>query len=186
MITHQGSYSMYVKSQSKQDAIESRIHAAMVRFVDTENIEALAVGCATTPQMLRNKLNPNQPHKLSMSDLVVITQQSGNESLVNSVLLELDLMAVRLPTKAESKSPVMASMNINACAGDISKSLCEVEAEKRLTRRKKDEIVSKAQNAVRELVLLMNDVENRCQGATPFVSMCADAVMNGLPIPGLA
>jgi len=31
----------------------------------------------------------------------------------------------------------------------------------------------------------MSDVENRCGGAGPFVSMCADAVMNGMPIPGM-
>jgi hypothetical protein len=30
--------------------------------------------------------------------------------------------------------------------------------------------------AVRELVFLMSDVENRCGGACPFVPMCADAV----------
>ncbi|MGF1761027.1 phage regulatory CII family protein [Photobacterium sagamiensis] len=174
---------MYELNQPKQDAFD----AACVRFADRENVEQIANECEMRPQMLRNKLNPNQPHHLTVRELVKVTKQSGNEDLVNSVLLELDLTAVRLPSQiGENKSPVMAAMSINTCAGDISRTICEVETEKRLTRRKKNEIVSKAQNAVRELVLLMADVENRCQGTTPFVSMCADAVMNGLPIPGLA
>ena len=135
--------------------------------------------------MLRHKLNPHQPHQLTVRDLVIITKQSGNRELVNSVLLELDLTAVKLPSMGEGKSPVMAAMTINSHAGEISRHLVEVETIQRLTRRKKNEIVSKAQAAMRELVLLMNDVENRCQASTPFMPMCTDAVMNGLPIPGL-
>jgi hypothetical protein len=174
---------MYELDQLKQNAFD----AACVRFADGENVEQIANECAMRPQMLRNKLNLNQPHQLTVRELVKVTKQSGNADLVNSVLLELDMTAVKLPAQSgENKSPVMAAMSINTHVGDISRSICEVESEKRLTRRKKDEIVCKAQNAVRELVLLMSDVENRCQGTTPFISMCADAVMNGLPIPGLA
>ena len=173
---------MYAIPQPKQDAF----YNAAVRFAEQENLEQIAIECELKPQMLRNKLNPNQPHQLTVRDLVIITKQSGNSDLVNSVLLELDLTAVRLPSKGACKSPVMAAMTINTHAGEISRHLVEVETVQRLTRRKKNEIVSKAQAAMRELVLLMNDVENRCQASTPFISMCTDAVMNGLPIPGLA
>ncbi|SGY93681.1 phage regulatory CII family protein [Moritella viscosa] len=76
-------------------------------------------------------------------------------------------------------------MNVAIQTGDISRHILEAESDRRLTRHKKDAIVRKAQQAVRELVFLMSDVENRCGGAGPFVSMCADAVMNGLPIPGM-
>ncbi|CEO41952.1 phage regulatory CII family protein [Photobacterium kishitanii] len=173
---------MYAIPQPKQDAF----YNAAIRFSERENLEQIAVECALKPQMLRNKLNPNQPHQLTVRELVIITKQSGNSDLVNSVLLELDLTAVKLPSMGEGKSPVMAAMTINSHAGEISRHLVEVETIQRLTRRKKNEIVSKAQAAMRELVLLMNDVENRCQASTPFMSMCTDAVMNGLPIPGLA
>lgn len=173
---------MYAIPQPKQDAF----YNAAIRFSERENLEQIAIECALKPQMLRNKLNPNQPHQLTVRELVIITKQSGNSDLVNSVLLELDLTAVKLPSQGEGKSPVMAAMTINSHAGEISRHLVEVETIQRLTRRKKNEIVSKAQAAMRELVLLMNDVENRCQASTPFMSMCTDAVMNGLPIPGLA
>ncbi|PSV17159.1 hypothetical protein C0W59_03395 [Photobacterium kishitanii] len=172
---------MYAIPQPKQDAF----YNAAIRFSERENLEQIAIECALKPQMLRNKLNPNQPHQLTVRELVIITKQSGNSDLVNSVLLELDLTAVKLPSQGEGKSPVMAAMTINSHAGEISRHLVEVETIQRLTRRKKNEIVSKAQAAMRELVLLMNDVENRCQASTPFMSMCTDAVMNGLPIPGL-
>ena len=148
---------MYAIPQPKQDAF----YNAAVRFAEQENLEQIAIECELKPQMLRNKLNPNQPHQLTVRDLVIITKQSGNSDLVNSVLLELDLTAVRLPSKGECKSPVMTAMTINTHAGEISRHLVEVETVQRLTRRKKNEIVSKAQAAMRELVLLMNDVENR-------------------------
>ncbi|SGY87689.1 Possible phage regulatory protein (CII) [Moritella viscosa] len=76
-------------------------------------------------------------------------------------------------------------MSVTADIGEINRHILEVESDRRLPRHKKDAIVRKAQQAVRELVFLMSDVENRCGGAGPFVSMCADAVMNGLPIPGM-
>ncbi|MGF1689435.1 phage regulatory CII family protein [Photobacterium japonica] len=173
---------MYAVEQPKQDAFD----AACIRFAEQECLEQIANDVAMKPQMLRNKLNPNQPHQLTVRELVTISKHSGNEGLVNSVLLELDMTAVRLPARnTHGKPPVMAAMAINTCAGDISRSLCEAESDQRLTRRKKDEIVSKAQDAMRELVMLMSEVENRCQGTTPFVSMCTEVVMNGLPIPGL-
>ena len=173
---------MYAADPVKHDAFES----AAIRFAEKENLEQIALECAIRPQILRNKLNPNQPHQLTVRELMLITKQSENCDLVNSVLLDLDLTAVRLPSKGEGKSPVMAAMAINSHTGDISRHLAEAESTKRLTRHRKNQIVTKAQAAMRELALLMNDVENRCQGTTPFISMCTDAVMNGLPIPGWA
>ena len=76
-------------------------------------------------------------------------------------------------------------MSVASHTGEISRHILEAESDRRLTRTNKDAIVKKAQEAVRELVFLMSDVENRCGGAGPFVSMCADAVINGLPIPGM-
>ncbi|OBU30664.1 phage regulatory CII family protein [Photobacterium kishitanii] len=85
---------MYAIPQPKQDAF----YNAAIRFSERENLEQIAIECALKPQMLRNKLNPNQPHQLTVRELVIITKQSGNSDLVNSVLLELDLTAVKLPS----------------------------------------------------------------------------------------
>ena len=105
--------------------------------------------------------------------------------IVNSAILEIGLMAVRLPKQGDSKPLTLSAMSLSADAGEISRHIIEAETDRRLTRVKKDQIVNKAQAAVRELMFLMSDVENRCGGAGPFVSMCADAVLSGIPMPGM-
>ncbi|WP_420271243.1 phage regulatory CII family protein [Moritella viscosa] len=156
-----------------------------MRFTDIENVESIANDCGMRGQMLRNKLNPNQPHQLTVTELIKITKATDNHDIINSAILDIGLVAVRLPKQGESKPLTLSAMSVAIQTGDISRHILEAESDRRLTRHKKDAIVRKAQQAVRELVFLMSDVENRCGGAGPFVSMCADAVMNGLPIPGM-
>ena len=167
------------------DSKQSVIDAACIRFVDIENVESIANDCGMRGQMLRNKLNPNQPHQLTVNELIKITKATDNHDIINSAILDIGLVAVRLPKQGESKPLTLSAMSVTADLGDINRHILEAESDRRLTRHKKDAIVRKAQQAVRELVFLMSDVENRCGGAGPFVSMCADAVINGMPIPGM-
>ncbi|QUM89544.1 phage regulatory CII family protein [Moritella sp. 36] len=172
---------MFEINDSKQNVID----AACIRFTDIENVESIASECGMRGQILRNKLNPNQPHQLTVTELIKITKATDNHDIINSAILDIGLVAVRLPKQGESKPLTLSAMSVTADLGDINRHILEAESDRRLTRHKKDAIVRKAQQAVRELVFLMSDVENRCGGAGPFVSMCADAVMNGLPIPGM-
>ena len=165
--------------------IHSTIDAACVRFASAENIEELAQSCSMRGAMLRNKLNPNQPHQLTVAELIKITKVTDNHDIINSAILEVGLVAVRLPKQGDAKPLALSVMNVAADIGDINRHILEAESDRRLTRHKKDAITAKAQSAVRELVFLMSDVENRCGGAGPFVSMCVDAVINGMPIPGM-
>ena len=166
-------------------ATDSHIDAACIRFAAAENIEELARSCEMRGAMLRNKLNPNQPHQLTVNELIKITRATGNHDIINSAIVEMELIAVRLPTQAGSKPLAHSAMNVVAVTGEMSRHIIEAESDRRLTRHKKDAIIKKAQDAVRELVFLMSDVENRCGGAGPFVSMCTDVVMSGMPIPGM-
>ncbi|WP_305846307.1 phage regulatory CII family protein [Photobacterium kishitanii] len=109
---------MYAIPQPKQDTF----YNAAIRFSERENLEQIAIECALKPQMLRNKLNPNQPHQLTVRELVSITKQSGNSDLVNSVLLELDLTASEiaingclLVTKSCHKSPRSCHYSFHCC-----------------------------------------------------------------------
>ncbi|EDM65031.1 possible phage regulatory protein (CII) [Moritella sp. PE36] len=161
------------------------IDAACVRFASAENIEELAKSCDMRGGMLRNKLNPNQPHQLTVSELIKITKETDNHDIINSAILEIGLIAVRLPKQGSAKPLALSAMNVTAHTGDINRHILEVESERRLTRHKKDAIVTKANSTIRELVFLISDVENRCGGAGPFMSMFADAVLSGIPMPGM-
>ena len=162
----------------------THVEAAYQRFAEQENIESVAVQCGISSQMLRNKLNPNQPHQLTVKDLVLITQFTGNDDIINATVRELGLNVICLPEATGSKSLAVSAMTLSAHAGDINSQILAMESDRRVTRRKKDAIVKKAQEAVRELVFLISDVENR-GGVGPFVSMCTDVVMSGMPIPGM-
>jgi len=172
---------MYESNEIKQSSIES----ACVRFSNIENIEELANECGMRGQVLRNKLNPNQPHQLTVDELIRITTATDNHDIINSAILEVGLTAVRLPKQGDAKPLTLSAMSVASHTGEINRHILEVESDRRLTRHKKDAIVNKAQEAVRELVFLMSDVENRCGAVGPFVSMCTDVVINGMPIPGM-
>jgi len=172
---------MYESNEIKQSSIES----ACVRFSNVENIEELANECGMRGQVLRNKLNPNQPHQLTVDELIRITTATDNHDIINSAILEVGLTAVRLPKQGDAKPLTLSAMSVASHTGEINRHILEVESDRRLTRHKKDAIVNKAQEAVRELVFLMSDVENRCGAVGPFVSMCTDVVINGMPIPGM-
>ena len=165
--------------------IHSTIDAACIRFASAENVEELADSCGMRGAMLRNKLNPNQPHQLTVAELIKITKATDNHDIINSAISEIGLVAVRLPKAGDSKPLTLSAMSVTADIGDINRHILEAESDRRLTRHKKDAITAKAQSAVRELVFLMSDVENRCGGAGPFVSMCVDAVVSGMPMPGM-
>ncbi|SGY94145.1 phage regulatory CII family protein, partial [Moritella viscosa] len=147
------------------DSKQSVIDAACIRFTDIENVESIANDCGMRGQMLRNKLNPNQPHQLTVTELIKITKATDNHDIINSAILDIGLVAVRLPKQGESKPLTLSAMSVAIQTGDISRHILEAESDRRLTRHKKDAIVRKAQQAVRELVFLMSDVENRCGGA---------------------
>jgi len=172
---------MYEINDSKQTVID----AACIRFADIENVENIASACGMRGQMLRNKLNPNQPHQLTVSELIKITKETGNHDIINSAILDIGLVAVRLPKQGSAKPLAFSAMSVTAHTGEINRHILESESDNRLTRHKKDAIVTKAHSTIRELVFLISDVENRCGGAGPFVSMFTEAVLNGMPIPGM-
>ncbi|SGY88835.1 phage regulatory CII family protein, partial [Moritella viscosa] len=152
---------MFEINDSKQNVND----AACIRFADIENVESIANDCGMRGQMLRNKLNPNQPHQLTVNELIKITKATDNHDIINSAILEIGLVAVRLPKAGDSKPLTLSAMSVTADIGEINRHILEVESDRRLPRHKKDAIVRKAQQAVRELVFLMSDVENRCGGA---------------------
>nr|WP_075518870.1 phage regulatory CII family protein [Moritella viscosa]SHO06887.1 Possible phage regulatory protein (CII) [Moritella viscosa] len=167
------------------DSKQSVIDAACIRFANIENVESIANDCGIRGQMLRNKLNPNQPHQLTVAELIKITKSTDNHDIINSAILEIGLVAVRLPKQGNAKPLAMSAMSVAGQAGDICNHVIEAESDSRLTLYKKDAIVTKAQSTIRELVFLISDVENRCGGVGPFVSMFADTVLSGIPMPGM-
>ncbi|CAI1753160.1 Phage regulatory protein CII (CP76) [Serratia marcescens] len=56
-----------------QTSKHSHLSSACRRFAQAHNLTELAPALNVSPQVLRNKLNPEQPHELTLSQLVTLT-----------------------------------------------------------------------------------------------------------------
>ena len=133
-------------------SVHKTIDAACVRFSSAENIEVVAKSCGMRGAMLRNKLNPEQTHKLTLTELIKITKATGNHDIINSAILEVGLVAVRLPKQGDAKPLAISAMSVAGQAGEICNHVIEAESDSRLTSYKKDAIVTKAHSTIRELL----------------------------------
>ncbi|NOH93065.1 transcriptional regulator [Vibrio sp. AIC-3] len=166
---------------SKQKAFNE----ACCAFANSENMTKLAKAVDMNATMLRNKLNPEQPHILTSVELVMLTKASGNFTILNSLLLGLGVVTAQIPNDASEETFIKRALENAMHSGDLSRMALEHAGNARLTRSHKQKIIQKAQSGISNLVLLIADVENRTTGVTPFLSMGVDFIANGAPIPGL-
>ncbi|TKF76224.1 transcriptional regulator [Vibrio kanaloae] len=167
---------------SKQKAFNE----ACCAFANSENMTKLAKAVDMNATMLRNKLNPEQPHILTSVELVIITKASGNFTILNSLLLGLGVVTAQIPNDASEETFIKRALENAMHSGDLSRMALEHAGNDRLTRSHKQKIIRKAQSGISNLVQLIADVENRTTGVTPFLSMGIDFIANGAPIPGLS
>ncbi|MEZ9174803.1 phage regulatory CII family protein [Vibrio kanaloae] len=167
---------------SKQKAFNE----ACCAFANSENMTKLAKAVNMNATMLRNKLNPEQPHILTSVELVMITKASGNFTILNSLLLGLGVVTAQIPNDASEETFIKRALENAMHSGDLSRMALEHAGNDRLTRSHKQKIIRKAQSGISNLVQLIADVENRTTGVTPFLSMGIDFIANGAPIPGLS
>lgn len=88
---------MFEQTCSKHHHFDS----ACSRFAASHSLAEVARAAGIGEQVLRNKLNPAQPHQLTARELVAIYHATeGDETLFDGLLLECGLTAVAIP-KAE-------------------------------------------------------------------------------------
>lgn len=173
--------SMCIFRESKQKAFEDACNA----FRLTENMTEIAKDIGVSPTILRNKLNPEQPHVLTCVEMVAIAKATGNYTLVNCLLLGLGVVTAQIPEGATQETFIKRALENSIHSGDLSKLALEHAGNTRLTRSTKHTIINKAQQGISNLVLLISDLENRTSAATPIFSMGVDFIANGVSVPGL-
>lgn len=156
-------------------------------FAVNHNMESLAkrIGIKSGG-MLRNKLNPEQPHVLSPVELALLCKESGDYTIINTLLGDLGVVTASVPVEEQAKSLVERILEHSNLTGQLSGSVLALSNEHRYPRSQKRKTLATAQAALGNLVLLISDLENRTTGMSPLLSMGVDFVMNGAPIPGLA
>ena len=93
-----GNNSMCVIRERKQQAFD----AACCDFVVNHDIEAIARKLELNGTMLRNMLNPRQPHVLKPVVLASISRESGDYSIVNTLFAGDGVVTVPLPKEADN------------------------------------------------------------------------------------
>lgn len=156
---------MYNQLQQTQDAYES----ACRKFSTAHCVKSLVQQCGFHQrQTLSNKLNPEQPHTLNVRELITITQTTGDTTLVDGVLLELDMCAVRLPKNDNTDNPnlVKSALQMSADSGNLAQTVMDFDNThtKRLSRSDRNQIADRALSIAKEAMAFMAEVDNRFHG----------------------
>ncbi|MBN3495727.1 phage regulatory CII family protein [Vibrio neptunius] len=145
---------------------QMEFNEACCAFAWHENMTLLAEKMGMSPTMLRNKLNPDQPHVLSCPELITLSKLSGNYSVVNCLLLGLDLVTAPIPVGGGEASFIQRALDSSIHSGELSRLALKYAGQQRLSRTEKHSIVQTAQASISSHVLLINSLGKRNQSAT--------------------
>jgi|GEM_PF-880608 len=162
---------------------------ACVAFSGKHNMSDLADALGFKRNVMRNMLNPEQARLLTPPMLIAISKATDDYSIVYALLRELDIVAAQLPrdaSEATQETFLRRVLENSECAGDFSRMALEHAGDLYLPRSIRNKIINRAQKGISNLVLLINDLENRSGSAQPFFSMGVDFIANGAPIPSLS
>ncbi|MGD8230750.1 phage regulatory CII family protein [Vibrio sp. TRT 1302] len=175
-----GNIAMCSLREAKQNAFDD----ACCAFATRHNMAKVARDMEMSETMLRNKLNPAQPHKLYANELAWLCYHSGDYSIHNTLFGDLGTVTIALPKDNEQKSFIERTLLNNSLSGELSGDAMQMCNADRLPRTRKNKTLAKAHAALGNLVLMISDLENRTTGMTPLLSMGVDFMASG--VPGIA
>lgn len=176
---------MYANDTSKHK--NHHVNGSVRQFAHDENLKKIAEAANFhSSQMLRNKLCLEQPHQLTVQELVQISRVSGNRCIVDGVLFDLNCApSVSLDSLscADKTELTDRALDISANVGQLGSLALDVKVTKRITERMRHETLKRASYVMTELAIFVHDVEQKFQ-AIPVLTVASDALQS-MPIPGL-
>lgn len=168
------------------DRTYSHWDSACARFAANHHLQLgeIADKAGIKRQALRNKLNADQRHELTVRDLIAIYHATQDETLFDGMLLECGLNAFEIPRAERKPSLPHQAIDLNAKVASIGQRALELSDRGRITRNDRNTLVSVATAAMGSLAILIHDVEQRFQ-AVPVLSCATDMLMSG-SMPGLS
>ncbi len=163
---------MFDATTSKQP---SAWHSACERFAASHVLAEVARGTGIREQVLRNKLNPDQPHRMTVDEMIAIYHATGDETLIDGALFDCGLTAVKVPPADSSQPMVVRAVELNARVAGLGTHALQVTTTGRVTRGQRNSIVDLATVAMGELAILINDVEQKYQ-TVPVLGSAIDAL----------
>ncbi|MGB3254298.1 phage regulatory CII family protein [Buttiauxella gaviniae] len=151
---------------------QSHFDTACRTFAIKHNLEDIASAIGCRPQVLRNKLNPEQPHRLTVNELLAITDYTEDATLLDGMLAQIHcLPCVPVNELVTEKLPDYV-MGASAEVGSIARSAMSKE---RMTPSHKNTLVESANAGMRFLALAALSVDARLK-TNPAMTSAVDTM----------
>ena len=165
---------------SKIDKQSDAFDSSCERFAAAHNLADVSRKTGIAVQMLRNKLNPGQPHQLTVAEMIGLYHATGDETLIDGALLCCGLTAVAIPESTEKPAMLTKALELSQAVGQLSGDAIKISATGRVTRTERDRSVGVATAAMGQLAIFIYEVEQRF-ASVPVLSCATDALLNGIP-----
>lgn len=153
-------------------SIHNHFDAACLAFAQSHNVEKLAKRVGMRPATLRCKLNPDQPHQLTIPELLAIVDATEDPRILDGMLRQLNCQPSVPVNNAMPDNmhfcALTAAANVGAIAG-------EAVSTERMTQARRNHILDRASDAIRSLSLIVYSVEARFQ-SVPVLAAAVDIV----------
>lgn len=165
-----------------ESSIHKHLDSACRRFAQMHNLAELAPVLNVSPQVLRNKLNPEQPHELTLSQLVTLTANTDDAAILDGLLAQLNCLPAVPTNEVKPSSLPTHTLNATAAIGAIAG---ETASTAPMTQSRKNAILDRANQAIRDLSLIVVSVEARFQ-STPVLAAAVDVFNTCAPAFGIS
>ncbi|PVD42969.1 hypothetical protein C5188_00080 [Serratia liquefaciens] len=165
-----------------ENSIHSHLDSACRRFALEHNLAELAPALNISAQILRNKLNPEQPHELTLSQLVTLTAITDDAAILDGLLAQLNCLPAVPTNEVKPNSLPTHTLNATAAIGAIAG---ETASTAPMTQSRKNAILDRANQAIRDLSLIVVSVEARFQ-STPVLAAAVDVFNTCAPAFGMS
>ncbi|MBZ6064669.1 phage regulatory CII family protein [Aeromonas schubertii] len=163
---------MFAETATKHPHFES----ACSRFAAAYSLGDVARAAGIGAQMLRNKLNPDQPHQLTAADLIALYRVTGDDTLFDGLLFECGLNAVRLPSSRSVIQPearAMQSLTAGASILGVTAQAAQVLSGDRVTKGQRGTLVNGLMAGIEHLFVQVIEIEQKFN-SVPTLACAAD------------
>lgn len=158
---------MFDYQTSKQPHFDTACRA----FAQSHNLAELADCAGMQSQMLRNKLNPEQPHRLTCTDLLVLTDITEDPTLLDGLLAQINCLPAVPMNDVKPENLSTCVLSATAAVGEIASVAVSTE---RMTQSSRARTESTVNALIRTALMIGLAVESRYNASAPTVAAAVD------------
>jgi len=143
-------------------------------FVNRHNLTELAAQMGTKPQILRNKFNPEQPHKLTCEELLLITDLTEDAALLDGMLAQINCLPSVPVNEIATSNLSTYALQATAAVGSIAADAVKGGA---VSSQRKMSLLAGVNAGIRNLSLIGLVVQGRVH-ASPALASAVGAIAN--------